>query len=446
MSASQPYEEEREIDSSTTNLNSSSTQTTVVQSECPPSPLPQRDTESLLSSSHLSPNSTTTAPSAAPVLAPISTPPLPPSSPPPGDGMTRRRASEPGHVEREPGESKAREPGSHRPVFPQALPGPGPRTAEETTPVSPSNHLPSSRSLGGLNPSQTGSSGCHGDSLSPPATNVRQAGFVSSEQLQEILQELSVDAVMETALRSPTNQARGGSRRPSQPSFPHPSPLSPLSLRTPRSPKPAVLFRYPSISPYAMRKRRPPFHSPRGGGPPCFYPGSEPPSWRKRGDNHGAKHSSKTSPPQPEALTVDTTPLRPDNSDIEEEEEEAEEEVERRGAIARCGRCGSRPHRCSATPYSGHAGPSETEPGVEGGRGRRHPRDSYGFWDSDSSSSTDYWYYHRPYCDSCLQRASYPSSDSSSDSSDSEYEGGYASLYRSPHPVVFKEDLKPTFV
>ncbi|KAK1902908.1 putative G-protein coupled receptor 156 [Dissostichus eleginoides] len=84
---------------------------------------------------------------------------------------------------------------------------------------------------------------------------------------------------------------------------------------------------------------------------------------------------------------------------------------------------------------------------VEAGGGNEHHRrmrDSCGYWDSDSSSSTDFCYYHRPYCDSCLQRGSLMSSESSSDS-DSEYEG-YASLYRSPHPVVFKEDLKPTFV
>uniref|UniRef100_A0AAV2K2K8 G-protein coupled receptors family 3 profile domain-containing protein n=1 Tax=Knipowitschia caucasica TaxID=637954 RepID=A0AAV2K2K8_KNICA len=75
---------------------------------------------------------------------------------------------------------------------------------------------------------------------------------------------------------------------------------------------------------------------------------------------------------------------------------------------------------------------------------KRHIRDSSGYWDSDSSSSTDYCYYHRPYCESCLQRGSLTTSDSSSDS-DSEYED-YTGLYGSPHPVVFKEDLKPTFV
>ncbi|XP_071763544.1 putative G-protein coupled receptor 156 [Centroberyx gerrardi] len=426
MSASQSHED-RETDSSSTNLNSSSTQTTVVHSECPSSPLPRRDTQSLLSSSRLSPSpaATTDSSTAPPPPAPLSTTPITASSPLPADvcaGVTQSSVFQAG--------SEAAE-DLTQPVSPQScgLPRIGTRTAGETMPVSPPSYVTSPRSLGGLSPSQAETSGCHGDPTSQMGSVVRPTGFVSSEQLQEILQELSVDAVMEIALRSP-----------SQPNFTEASPISPLSL--PRSPHPPVVFRYPSISPYAMRKRRPPFHSPRGGlSPPCFYPGSEPPGWGKRRGRpqKPSKHPSKTAP-HPDGVTVDTAALRLDNSDLEEEEEE--EEAEGRGAIRRCRRCVSRPHRC---PGQGRAAPADVEAGGEDGQLRRHVRDSCGYWDSDSSSSTDYCYYHRPFCDSCLQRGSLVSSDSSSDSSDSEY-GGYAGLYRSPHPVVFKEDLKPTFV
>uniref|UniRef100_A0A3Q3FXF7 G protein-coupled receptor 156 n=1 Tax=Labrus bergylta TaxID=56723 RepID=A0A3Q3FXF7_9LABR len=129
--------------------------------------------------------------------------------------------------------------------------------------------------------------------------------------------------------------------------------------------------------------------------------------------------------------------IQVEDSDLEEEEEGEEGDAEGNEAIRKCRKCDSRSHRF-------HTASSCVEAAGENGQNRRI-RDSCGYWDSDSSSSTDYCYYHRPYCDSCLQRGSLLSSDSSSDSSDSEYDG-YTGLYRSPHPVVFKEDLKPTFV
>ncbi|KAM4608465.1 uncharacterized protein gpr156 [Polymixia lowei] len=444
MSASQSHED-GEVDSSATNLNSSSTQTTVVQSDCPSTPLPQRDAEYLLSS----PSSPSPCPAAAAVsstVPPFPEPPpaVPASSPLPGDSGGVLQA---GPKDSEAGGSGSEEQGSQHHLPPQSsgVRGTGPGAAAKPAPGSPLHGVTSPHNLGGRSPAQAETTGCHGNLASQLGSGVRPGGFVSSEQLQEILQELSVDAALENALRSP-NQVRT-SRRPSQPNFTEksfsPSPLSPTSLRSPRSPHAPVLFCYPSISPYAMRKRRPPFHSPRGGPPPCFYPGSEPPGWRKRRDNPGPqnldKHPSKT-PPQPEGAIVDTTLFHLDNSDIEEEEGEEEELVE--GDIRRCRRCISRPRRRSVMRRArhSHAAPSDVEAGGEGGQYHRHSRDSCGYWDSDSSSSTDYCYYHRPYCDRSLL-----SSETSSDSSDSEYEA-YTSLYRSPHPVVFKEDLKPTFV
>ncbi|XP_040914026.1 probable G-protein coupled receptor 156 isoform X2 [Toxotes jaculatrix] len=358
MSASQPCEDQ-DMDSSSTNLNSSSTQTTELQSY-------DKDTAESRTGEDLK--------------QPVSLP---------SSGLLR--------------------------------------TAEETI-----NFVTSLQSHRGLKPVQVETLGNHTGLTSQLGPNARPAGFVSSEQLQEILQELSLDAVLESALRSPGQTARTASQLKSTEA----PTLSPLSLRTPRSPHPPVLFRYPSISPYAMRKRRPPFNSSRRGlTPPCFYAGCGKIRENCEHQNPGKHHDE---------VSVDGTLLQVHNGDLELEEEE---EAERQGVIRKCRRCVSRPHRCSALRCAEqvHTAQPDVEVDADNEQPHRHIRDSCGYWDSDSSSSTDYCYYHRPYCDSCLQRGSFLSSDSSSDSSDSEYEG-YTGCYGSLHPVVFKEDLKPTFV
>ncbi|XP_053185006.1 probable G-protein coupled receptor 156 [Scomber japonicus] len=410
MSASQPATDQ-DMDSSATNLNSSSTQTTELQSESPSSSLPQKDAKSRISPPHLSPrlfavavsSSSNALPSSAP--APSSTASTAASSPLPDAGENHRTSS---------AESKRVEDFKK----PASLQSPGLlRTAEETADfVTPLQSFSNYSSL-----------------TSPLGTNARLAGFVSSEQLQEILQELNVDTIIETALKAPSQTAR----TPSQLKFTEASTLSPLSLRTPRSPHPPVVFRYPSISPYVMRKRRPPFHSPRRGlAPPCFYTGSEAVvCGRMRNKSKGKR---------PEGVTPDGTILQVLSTDLEVEEEEEDEEAEGQEVIRKCPRCVSRSHRCSVLPRAHHGHTPDVEAGGENEQHLQRLRDSCGYWDSDSSSSTDYCYYHRPYCDSCLQRGSLLSSDTSSDSSDSDYEG--YSPYRSPHPVVFKDDIKPTFV
>uniref|UniRef100_A0A673AZN2 G protein-coupled receptor 156 n=1 Tax=Sphaeramia orbicularis TaxID=375764 RepID=A0A673AZN2_9TELE len=421
MSASQPMEDQ-DMDSSTTNLNSSSTQTTELQSDGQSCSLPQKDSKSRPSPLDISPcldAAVTVSTSTDLPPVPTVTPPVSASSPPP-DG----RCLEENHMD-----VSTTDPAD-------------PRTAEDLLPVSPlssgllrtaeetANFVTSLQYRRMLNPSLVEALNKQSNLTSHTGSKVRLTGFVSSEQLQEILQELSVDTVTETALRSPSQTSRKCTET---------SPLSPLSIRTPRSPHVPALFRYPSISPYAMRKRRPPFYSPRRDlDPHCFYTGSD--AVGKTRDrcnpkNHG-KHSCKSS----EEVTVDGTHLQVLNSD--EEEEEEEEGVEGREVVRKCRRCSSKCRRCSALACTDHihATPADVEAGGDNERHHRHIRNSCGYWDSDSSSSTDYCYYHRPYCE-C---GSITSSDSSSDS-DSEYEG-FTSLYRSPHPVVFKEDLKPTFV
>ncbi|XP_041663831.1 probable G-protein coupled receptor 156 [Cheilinus undulatus] len=416
MSASQPPEDQ-DMDSSNTNLNSSSTQTTELQSDqISSSSLPQRDTKFPLS---LPPLTATAVPSTAIISPSAPKPSVSVSSPRSGDiyeGENKKSVAAIGAAGGATDESRAGDPKE-----PESLKSHGSlRTAEETV-----HFVTSLQSPRGFNPETLNNQSSLTLNLSP---NIRPAGFVSSEQLQEILQELNVDAIMETALRSPGQT----SRTPSQLKYPD-SALSPLSLRTPRSPHPPLLFRFPSISPYAMRKRRPPFRSSRRGlAPHCFYMGSEAAACGRRRDNCVLKDTNK----HQDGAAIEGTLIQVEDSDVEKEEEE-EEEAEGNEGIRKCRRCLSRSQRCHATP-------SDVEAGGENSQKRRI-RDSCGYWDSDSSSSMDYCYYHRPYCDSCLQRGSLLSSDTSSDSSDSEYEG-YAGLYRSPHPVVFKEDLKPTFV
>lgn len=425
------------MDSSNTNLNSSSTQTTELQSDGPSSSsLPQRDTESRLSPQHVSPHhgaaavsSSAVTPFSEPSAAPTSPNPVAASSPLPSDsyaGESQSAVCTTGPTGRDTADFRTEEDLKQS----LSLQSPGLlRTAEETV-----HFVTSLQSCRGLNPSQVETFTSQRGLTSHLGPSVRPKGFVSSEQLQEILQELSVDAVMETT-RSPSLT----SRPLSQLKFPEASALSPLSLRTPLSPNPPLLFRYPSISPYAMRKRRPPFHSPRRG-LACFYTGSEVAGCGRRRDNCVHQNPGK----HPDGATVDGTILQAHNPDLELEEEE---DVEGNEVIRKCRRCVSRTHRCSVLPCAerNHIAPPDVEAGGDNEQHHRHIRDSCGSWDSDSSSSTDYCYYHRPYCDSCLQRGTLLSSDSSSDSSDSEYEG-YTSLYRSPHPVVFKEDIKPTFV
>nr|XP_046261131.1 probable G-protein coupled receptor 156 [Scatophagus argus] len=429
MSASQPAED-LDMDSSNTNLNSSSTQTTELQSDDhSSSSLPQRDTKSQLSFPHPSPHFTVAASSSA--VTPSSEPPSAQNS----SASITASALLPDNInvdENDGGVSSTDPTGRDTPESttgenfkqPLSLKSPGSlRTAEETI-----HFVTSLQYRRGKSPTQVKTFNNQRGLTSDP--NARRAGFVSSEQLQEILQELCMDAVTETTLRSPGQP----SKTLSQLKLPEASTLSPLSLRTPRSPHPPVVFRYPSISPYAMRKRRPPFHTSRRG-LACFYTGSEAAGCGKLRDN--CKHQSPV--PHPDGVTVGDTLLQVHSTDPEQEEEEEEgNEVTRR-----CRRCISRSHRCSAD--HNHTAPADMEVSGVNEQHRRHIRDSCGSWDSDSSSSTDYCYYHRPYCDSCLHRGSLLSSDSSSDTSDSEYEG-YASLYRSPHPVVFKEDIKPTFV
>ncbi|KAM4731940.1 putative G-protein coupled receptor 156 isoform 1-T1 [Anableps anableps] len=425
MTASQPLGDQ-DVDSSGTHLNSSSTQTTELQSEGSSSSCsPRRDTKSRLlplPASHnlpLPPDPSNALLMSSESFSIQNSVDLHPSSSPFTDDVPMRgtRKDVPNSATaRDTAESIAGEDLKQ----PLSLTFPG-RTAEEAI-----HFVTSLQNHRRLNPSEFEQFVSHGGLSVQMGPTPKLTGFVSSEKLQEIIQELSMDAVMETALRFP-GQA---SRTSSQPKL---NTLSPLSLCSSHS---ASLFHYPSLSPYVMRKRQPPFHpSRRALSPSCFYTGSDVPICELKTDT--CEHQD---PNDTRSRVHGSIP------DLEKSEEKDGDEDEEEAA-KNCQRCALRSHRCPLWRCAGQNCSAEygTEEGNSGKQHHQGIRDSSGYWDSDSSSSTDYCYYHRPYCDSCLQQGSFLSSDSCSDSSDSEYED-YTNCYRPPRPVVFKDDLKPTLV
>ncbi|KAL4656586.1 putative G-protein coupled receptor 156 [Arapaima gigas] len=234
-----------------------------------------------------------------------------------------------------------------------------------------------------------------------------KCSFVSSEQLQEIILDLSVDAVV-TSLRTPKWEEEPSS----------------ASLEEP-SPKLAYRYDYPTISPYIMRKRRPPFHATRGGLPAHCYPVSLPCKGHKDAGDGQAQCDTIVSQPQEQ------------NSDREEMAAGTRAKRDHRGVL----------RRCTVTPFSGcdpRSSPVRRECLLGGWK---PDGDLYNYTDSESSSSDDdYCYYHRPYCNACSQGQYESMESSTSETSDSEF-GAFQNYCDVTHPVVnFKEDLKPTFV
>nr|XP_015219190.1 PREDICTED: probable G-protein coupled receptor 156 isoform X1 [Lepisosteus oculatus]XP_015219191.1 PREDICTED: probable G-protein coupled receptor 156 isoform X1 [Lepisosteus oculatus] len=268
-------------------------------------------------------------------------------------------------------------------------------------------------------------------------SSVNKHNYVSSEKLQEILQDLSIDAV--SSLRSPSRVRKVSDpvcdESPSRTQFQH---------------------CFPGISPYIMRKRRPPFHNSRGGPPPYYFPGSEPPCARTLVSSDLHRNDSKIDnrkdslPPQTPAVQNVHHPL-PTGEEEEEPTSCSSKLLPPREAKRSlrddycdlsiepgCSR------KCAIAPFSAlHSKPLPSERQDFCGDWQQ-----YDYSDSDSSSSEEsYCFYHRPYCDACF-RGPYESSESNtSETSESEYGGLPHPLRRTSHLVVnFKEDLKPTFV
>lgn len=399
------------MDSSTTNLNSSSTQTTVVPPEPPASPLPMREVTppgALSPPPYIPPPS---VPSSPPSFSSYETPPssqhresLPSLSPHSLDGAPQN--SRVSHLKLEiAGLTKESQP---KPTFKST-------SDSSEPPVVMNMPLDSPRNLIKLHDSTSpawpvpppDAAGSVVESILP--SGVGRQAYVSSEQLEEILHDLSVDAIS-SSLRSPD-----GVRRSSNPA---------PNIFSSRS---ALQLYFPSISPYVMRKRRPPFHACRKGPPPYYYPGSAPPGCRRVRE---LKPASSTSLTPKESH---------DTERVENEDEKQDGSSRTRWDSNTRSRSGRRRSRNTRRDCSSVGQPSDSFAGLE----RTGAADSYGCSDSESSSSEDYCYYHRPYCETCMHSLYASSDSSSSETSDSEY----TELDRSSHPVVnFKEDLKPTFV
>lgn len=402
-------QDERDMDSSITNLNSSFTQTTVIPPEPPALLLPMREVTppTTLSLPLYAPPPS--APSSPPSLTPYETPPSSqhressPSFCPPGtDGAPQN--SQVSHLKLE-----------NAGLTKESLPKLNFTSTSVSIKSSAVMNMPLDSHVNLITLHDSTSPAWSG--LPPDAaglavesivhSGVGRQGFVSSEQLEEILHDLSVDAIS-SSIRSP-----GGVRRHSNPA---------PNIFSTRS---ALQLYFPSISPYMMRKRRPPFHACRKGPPPYYYPGSAPPRCRRARDTASSSNLTHKKP-------------RITESDGNEDEKEDESSTKRCDSNTPS-RSGRRRLRHTHQDCSSVGQPSGPLAGLE----RTIVADSYGYSDSETSSSEDYCYYHRPYCEAC-RHTPYSSSDSSSsETSDSDY----TELDRSSHPVVnFKEDLKPTFV
>ncbi|KAK2849767.1 hypothetical protein Q7C36_008550 [Tachysurus vachellii] len=402
-------QDERDMDSSITNLNSSFTQTTVIPPEPPALLLPMREVTppTTLSLPPYAPPPS--APSSPPSLTSYETPPSSqhressPSFCPPGtDGAPQN--SQVSHLKLE-----------NAGLTKESLPKLNFTSTSVSIESSAVMNMPLDSHVNLITLHDSTSPAWSG--LPPDAaglvvesivhSGVGRQGFVSSEQLEEILHDLSVDAIS-SSIRSP-----GGVRRQSNPA---------PDIFSTRS---ALQLYFPSISPYMMRKRRPPFHACRKDPPPYYYPGSAPPGSRRARDT---------------ASSSNLTHKKPRNTENDGNEDEKEDESSRKRCDSNTpSRSGRRRSRHTHQDCSSVGHPSGPLAGLE----RTRVADSYGYSDSETSSSEDYCYYHRPYCEAC-RHTPYSSSDSSSsETSDSDY----TELDRSSHPVVnFKEDLKPTFV
>lgn len=249
--------------------------------------------------------------------------------------------------------------------------------------------------------------------------------FVSSEKLQEILLDLSVDAIT-TSLKSPK-----WDKGPSSPSPEESSHKLPYR------------YCYPGISPYIMRKRRPPFHSARAGPSSYCHSRSVPAVHRKS----AAAFYQNIHPPRQSRSEPDTTVSQPQRSDSGVISGGGGGETQACHSPgwqkrASSGLHGGATRTCSIMSSSG-CNPSD----VPTEREREPHQDQYRYSDSDSSSSEEnYCCYQSSYCKTCAHRQYESMGSTTSETSDSE-SGGYPSSCHIIHPVVnFKDDLQPTFV
>ncbi|XP_041066816.1 probable G-protein coupled receptor 156 [Carcharodon carcharias] len=274
-------------------------------------------------------------------------------------------------------------------------------------------------------------------------TKVIKNNYVSSEKLQEILQELNVNAV--SSISSP-----GRPRR-----IPQNSPLEQCT-RTAEQLK----HYYHSISPYMMRRRRPPFYSKRGTPPPYYF-------------LHSTTRHTKCMVNKDlnrDTITTDTSQLQSNHHKRLTDENGSTSLSATSSSMKKMNvlsdsyqpsgktdqsnsyvYCPALEGKYIMKPYSGlyfkkaHLSSEEIEVAGKDGPFQTY---QYDYSDSESSSSDEtFCCYHRSCCEGCC-RGSYNSSTSeTTDSEQCNPSFNWSQKHFRNHPIVnFKEDLKPTFV
>ncbi|XP_078088027.1 putative G-protein coupled receptor 156 [Mustelus asterias] len=271
-------------------------------------------------------------------------------------------------------------------------------------------------------------------------TKVIKNNYVSSEKLQEILQELTVNAV--GTISSPDRPRRTVQNFP-------------LEQCTQTAEQ--LKHYYHSISPY-MRRRRPPFYSKRGTPPPYYFLHSTAQHIKCMVNEDLNRDTIMTDTSQlrsihHQRLTGENGSIGLSASSVKKmnvlsDSHQASGKTDQRNGYVYCP---ASEGKYITKPYSGlyfkkaHLSSQEIEVGDKEGRFQTY---QYDYSDSESSSSDEtFCCYHRSCCEACC-RASYNSS--TSETSDSEQYNpsfNWSHKHFRRHPIVnFKEDLKPTFV
>ncbi|XP_043557467.1 probable G-protein coupled receptor 156 [Chiloscyllium plagiosum] len=274
------------------------------------------------------------------------------------------------------------------------------------------------------------------------ATKMIKNNYVSSEKLQEILQELNVNAVTSVGLPERPRQMLQN---------------CPLEQCTQRAEQ--LNHCYHSISPYMVRQRKPPFYSITGS-PHHYFPYSKARRIKCLVNENVSRdtiipetirlesihHKRLTDENRPTSLSAALSSVKKLDALSDSNQLYAKKD-QKHGDIYYSTLEGKHIMK----PYSdldvtkAHLRVEESEVGGKDGAFQIY---QYDYSDSESSSSDEtFCCYHRACCEACC-RGSYNSS--TSETSDSEQ---YNPSFNWPqkrfrtHPIVnFKEDLKPTFV